>query len=325
MKYDLEKILEELNKDNRPLKVICKELGYPYKYISGLLVKKGIRCSTRYYSIYNKDLIYRIYEEFTSGKTLIFLTKKYNIDAITLKNNFKSYGLPITHRCKLDPNLNHNFFKIIDSEEKAYLLGFFAADGTINKHDNGMAILVQAEDKQILDYYKTAFNDSKNYYFYPAKKSTHKDRLKIEINSYINKQNLINLGFPCRKTYEMFSLPSSIMEKAFYRHFIRGYFDGDGSIILPTPNSRNTVFKITSSNVEFLLFCKDIFESLGCYNITIENRSNNLSRNLVVKNKKSIILIRDYLYNNSSYFLKRKQVKINNVALPISNNRVINS
>ena len=133
------------------------------------------------------------------------------------------------------------------------------------------------------------------------------------------------MGFPCRKTYEMFSLPSSIMEKAFYRHFIRGYFDGDGSIILPTPNSRNTVFKITSSNVEFLLFCKDIFESLGCYNITIENRSNNLSRNLVVKNKKSIILIRDYLYNNSSYFLKRKQVKINNVALPISNNRVINS
>lgn len=325
MKYNLEKVLEELNKDNRSLKSICEELGYPYKYISRILVKNGTRCDTRYYSRYSKELINELYTEFISGKTLTFLSKKYHIDSITIKNNFKSYGLPITHKCKLDPNLNHNFFQTIDSEEKAYLLGFFAADGTINKQGNGMAILIQAEDVEILDCYKKAFNDKKDYYFYPAKKNTHKDRLKIEINSYINKQNLINLGFPCRKTYEMFSLPSSIMDESLYRHFIRGYFDGDGSIMLPTSNSRNTVFKITSSNTKFLMFCKNIFESLGCFNITIERFNNNLASNLIVKNKESIMLIRNYLYKDSHYFLKRKQVKINSVALPISNNRVINS
>ena len=80
------------------------------------------------------------------------------------------------------------------------------------------------------------------------------------------------------------------MKESLWPHFIRGYFDGDGSIILPTKNSRNTVFKITSTNKEFLLFCYNIFEKLGCTNINIEKRNNNAAFNLVVKNKNSILL-----------------------------------
>lgn len=324
MKYNLNLVLEKLENKEVSLKTVCKELNYPYKYISRLLVQTTNSVKNRKINNISKEIINLIYEDFLNGLTLSALENKYGYSSVTLKKYFNIYNCEINHKCKLVKGLNHNFFKIIDTEEKAYLLGFFAADGTINKKDNGMAILIQKEDVEILDYYKKAFNSQKDYYYYPAQKESHKDRLKIVINSRINKQNLINLGFPCRKTYNMFSLPNEIMKESLWSHFIRGYFDGDGSIILPTTHSRNTVFKITSTNKEFLMFCYSIFEKLGCSNIAIEKRANNIAFNLTVKNKNSIILIRDYLYKNSNFYLKRKKDKIFNVAPVIRNNDVKN-
>lgn len=324
MKYNLNLVLEKLENKEKSLKDICEELNYPYKYISRLLVQSNQSIKSRKINNIPAKEIDLIYEEFISGSTMLDLELKYGYSSETLKKYFNIYNYKITHKCKLVKNLNHDFFKVIDTEEKAYLLGFFAADGTINKNGNGMAVLIQKDDVEILDYYKKAFNSQKDYYYYPAKKESHKDRLKIVINSKINKQNLIDLGFPCRKTYNMFSLPDKIMEESLYPHFIRGYFDGDGSIILPTKNSRNTTFKITSTNKEFLLFCYNIFENLGCTNITIETYKNNAAFNLVVKNKNSIVLIKDYLYKNSNFYLKRKKDKIFNVAPVIRNNDVKN-
>ena len=324
MKYNLNLVLEKLENKEKSLKNICEELNYPYKYISRLLVQSNKSIKDRKINNISKKDINLIYEDFSNGFTMSDLESKYGYSESTLKKYFNIYGYKITHKCKLVKELNHNFFKIIDTEEKAYLLGFFAADGTINKTGNGMAVLIQKDDVEILDYYKKAFNSQKDYYHYPAKKETHKDRLKIVINSKINKQNLINLGFPCRKTYNLFSLPNKIMKESLWPHFIRGYFDGDGSIILPTKNSRNTVFKITSTNKEFLLFCYNIFEKLGCTNINIEERDNNAAFNLIVKNRNYILLIKEYLYKNSNFYLKRKKDKIFNVAPVIRNNDVKN-
>lgn len=104
------------------------------------------------------------------------------------------------------------------------------------------------------------------------------------------------------------------MDKGLYKHFIRGYFDGDGSIILPTPKSRVTKFKITSSNKDFLVFCKELFEKIGCYNIKIDYPKNNLAASLYIQNKPSIKLIYDYLYSECNYCLKRKYDKMKYVA-----------
>ncbi len=115
----------------------------------------------------------------------------------------------------------------------------------------------------------------------------------------------------------MFSSPKDIMSKELCRHFIKGYFDGDGSIILLTKDSRNTVFEITSTNIKFLFFCKEIFTELGCYNINIEKGTGDLVKNLIIKNKPSILKIRDFLYSNSNsnFSLKRKKTKFNKIKM----------
>ena len=50
--------------------------------------------------------------------------------------------------CKIK-SLDHNFFECIDSEEKAYTLGWIASDGTISKN-NSITIAIHKKDEEIL-------------------------------------------------------------------------------------------------------------------------------------------------------------------------------
>lgn len=56
-------------------------------------------------------------------------------------------------------SVNDNFFKVIDSEEKAYLLGFFLADGSYNlgtrcTKSYRYQVCLQGRDKSIIDFFQ---------------------------------------------------------------------------------------------------------------------------------------------------------------------------
>lgn len=314
MKYNLELCKLKLENEDKSLRSICKSLNYPYVYINRLLCKEGYSCKNRKFSRrIDKEFAILLHHKYEQGIPIYKLAEEYNLDEMTISKSFKKFDLPYKMQ-KINININNNFFEEINTELKAYLLGFFAADGTINKNDNGMAIHIQSRDREVLDYYADAFNVPKQYYFYPAKKETHQPKIKLVIHSAINKRNLLALGFPPNKTYEMFSLPTDIMDENLIRHFVRGYFDGDGSIILPSKKSRVTKFKITSSNLAFLQYCKKVFEDFGCYNIKIEFPKNDFAKTLYIQNKPSIKLVYNYLYLNSNFYLKRKFDKMFYVA-----------
>src|SRR3712207_6518300 len=52
--------------------------------------------------------------------------------------------------------VNHHFFEIIDCEEKAYWLGFFAADGYITEENTLIGLQLQERDREHLMAYRTA-------------------------------------------------------------------------------------------------------------------------------------------------------------------------
>ena len=49
--------------------------------------------------------------------------------------------------------INKNFFNKIDTEEKAYFLGFLYADGYNNTDRNSVALSLKEDDKEILEKY----------------------------------------------------------------------------------------------------------------------------------------------------------------------------
>lgn len=311
MKYtkeDFNYIINELEKGEYSLRYICRKSNYDYKYIHRVLTNKFNYKLSKKKPLKNisKLEVLNIYNKHLEGFTIKELSKIFKLSFTTIKKQFNKYNLK---QYKFNDNKStvHTFFDTIDNEIKAYLLGFFCGDGTINK-TNSIAILLQAKDVEILDYYKNNVSSHSNYYLYKAPKESCQDRLKIVIHSGRIKDALVNHGIPENKTYKGFATPNEYCNKNLYRHFIRGFFDADGSIY---KSYRAIGFKITCTNIDFLHFCESEFKKLGCYNIFFEKKDGNAAINLKISNKNSIKLIKNYFYKDCNYYLKRKYDKFN--------------
>jgi hypothetical protein len=115
-------------------------------------------------------------------------------------------------------------------------------------------------------------------------------------------KKLFDLGCLNNKTQKI-RLPN--LNDTLMPHFIRGYFDGDGSIYKVKKRHNSFVVSICSNK----LFNKDVIQLLGFGKDYIyENFS-------VVKFSKKVEIInfRDYIYTNAETFLERKQIKFKEV------------
>lgn len=117
---------------------------------------------------------------------------------------------------------------IIDTQEKAYLLGLFYADGNIGLNQTQCRIDLSLGDKELIFKLKELFP-----FFY-----IHYDRgSKIELGNYCKdlKKDLISNGCLPRKSFDnRNNLHIPNIEDSLIPHFIRGYFDGDGGCTLST-------------------------------------------------------------------------------------------
>ena len=82
----------------------------------------------KYIEKFNPDEILKLNQE---GKTIREISKIIDIPEKRLAEMIKAFNLNI--KKGLCSKINETFFDVIDSEEKAYLLGFFIADGCIQK------------------------------------------------------------------------------------------------------------------------------------------------------------------------------------------------
>ena len=79
-----------------------------------------------------KEIINNAINEYVKGDiSIVMCAKKYNIGATTLTRHLKKNGIEIKENHGKKYFYNENYFEIIDTEEKAYWLGFIAADGCI--------------------------------------------------------------------------------------------------------------------------------------------------------------------------------------------------
>ena len=217
------------------------------------------------------------------------------------KNSIRPYG---RHK------LNKEYFKTINTEEKAYWLGFLMADGCVYKGASAnsyrLQINLQESDKNILEKFNKALESdysiiTKEIYNKKTDK-TYKTAM-LKINNTDLCLDLIKHNIVPRKTFNC-KFPN--ISKELYRHFIRGYFDGDGCI---TSYLNNQKGRYTFAGTESLL--------TSFQNILKE--ANIESHIYKVKNKEifeltsssipEIIKFYNFLYNNATVYLERKHNK----------------
>ena len=120
----------------------------------------------------------------------------------------------------------NNELKNIDSPEKAYLLGLFYSDGCIHSNDGSYyaSIILHEYDKYLLDIIVDKFP-----FFRLSKNTNHAWSIVCTRKAIV--EDLLSNGMYFRKSTdnkELLRLPN--LNKELVHHFIRGYFDGDGSV-----------------------------------------------------------------------------------------------
>jgi hypothetical protein len=246
-----------------------------------------------------------ICNDYLLGLSYNLLSEKYNISTWSVGNVLKKNNIKSRIRRH---NCNENYFEKIDSCEKAYWLGLLFADGYVRKrkqfngkHKQGGVVGISLKngdeyllEKLIIDFestYRLTKQIKNNFLSY-----------KLEVNSSKMTDDLINLGCVPNKSLKL--LPPNLTDE-FISHFIRGYFDGDGSI---GRYNGNLKFSLLGTN-ELLSWILDFFKQKGMKtNPKICKRKNIYS--IQVNSKLDIELIENILYTSSNdYYLKRKKEK----------------
>ena len=210
--------------------------------------------------------------------------------------------------------LNQNFFDDIDTEEKAYWLGFLYADGYNNEKRKEVKIRLAIKDEEHLLKLRDTLYIKKDRPLYYGVNFGKNKWCELIINSTHFSKQLAQLGCVQAKTF-IVRFPSFLQEEYLKRAFIRGVFDGDGSISLTRhyTGCPKYIFSITG-NIPFLLevqqelmnFCKVAKNKITSNNR--ENRSNQIGL-LTYGGGEQCKRIRKWLYKDATIFLSRKKEK----------------
>lgn len=123
--------------------------------------------------------------------------------------------------------VNEAFFSCIDTEEKAYWLGFLSADGTVR--EQCIKISLAIKDKKHVHKFAKALNAEHPVVVRDAVCSDNAYRVaELQIGSMKIVEDLKRLGVIPNKSLTV--APCKQVPSGLLRHYWRGVFDGDGSI-----------------------------------------------------------------------------------------------
>ena len=289
------------------LRTICREYGVSRNLLRSIILYNGIsiRGGSTIPNLGSGQVVDYI-EMYKQGIGMPDIVKDYGINEAFLSYVLRKEGVIIRDHGRKYTD-NSTAFSVIDNEISAYVLGFFYADSSIShtgrKHDVDINLAYKDYDhlRRIRDWISPSRpireRDVKcNGKLYKA------CRLCIASEEMVH--NLIELGCYPRKSLTLTfptdkQLPSNLLP-----HFMRGYFDGDGSI---SKNVKNPDMQLLGTE-EFLTSYRGILSNYGITMTKITKPLGKRCYNWRKGGRNQLKIIHGFLYNNSHIHLERKKI-----------------
>ena len=219
---------------------------------------------------------------------------------------------------------NYNFFEKINNANQAYILGFIASDGNLYKregHEGQIQITLYQDDKEILERILQVMQSN-----HPIKIGTTKKTATITFVSEKMYNDLLKIGLTPNKTLNLqIEEIFNNIPKKYWTDFIRGYFDGDGTVYInDKPNKGYAAIALPeySSNV----FIEKL-KTLSTLNFTFQQDYRTEKYNLpfgsiITKNAtEKYIFLKLLYYNSPELFLTRKKQAAEKLMFQIEENK----
>lgn len=253
--------------------------------------------------IFSDEKIQKIIDLYLKeNKSLSFIGELFNCNRNVIKRILIESNVPLRQRTH-KYSANYDIFEKIDSNEKAYWLGFLAADGCNYQRKQNASIIINIHQKDIeqLKKFKNFCQTEAEIVSYITSVgfSNNTPMCKIVLNSKKMSLDLADKGIVPQKS--LILKPPKIEQK-YYLPFILGYFDGDGSIYKTSQyNNYSLSFQGTK---EILTWICDVLK----LEIPLEQRKESSKNEYYIRcggtNKPYNIL--KQLYNSCEIHLERK-------------------
>lgn len=279
-------------------------------------------CKDTIYSVirkYRKQRTYKTLSEdeqlnivylYKNGMSTVELGKMYNFNHHVIEHILDLHNIPRRNNseCHRTYTIKEDYFDKVDDQNKAYILGFFYADGCNSMSKNTIHMSLQEDDFEILEKIRIEIGSNRELEYIDNTKKSVKDGFNYK-NQYrlavFNKHwcdRLSELGMVSAKSL-VIQFPY-FLDESLYPHFIRGVMDGDGCIY-----KQDKVYVVTITSTK--QFCeklqKIVYQELGIPS-KLEEASNKNGITYVWKinrkadNKKFL----DWLYEDAEMYMKRK-------------------
>ena len=204
----------------------------------------------------------------------------------------------------------------VDTEWKAYFLGLMYSDGCVSSR-NKVSILLKEEDGYLLE----------NIAKWLDKRTRLLERLgrKYLVLSFrdriLHKQLIHNGCLPRKSRENKDDLVFPVINEENIGHFIRGFFDGDGSVYVPSKRANLLYVELVSTSYSFIQDLKDKLLEFGVESHLYrkddprENRS--FIYRLFVTKQDMVKSFHSLIYKNSSIHLERKRLRFSFYEKPI--------
>ena len=266
-----------------------------------------------------QQIVINLVEE---GKTVSEIAKQLGKSMSSVSSVVKRFNL--TPKKAYTNTVYNEFFDIIDTPEKAYLLGFFIADGCINKpnkRSTGRFSINQSEDdKEVVQAFKQYLNIPSDIQIINNQIGVkyRKPQYRIRWTStHMQKTLEEKYHITSNKTLDSnFIFPIELIPESLQGHFVRGFIDGDG-YMGDNGQKGNFAISIVGTSISFITIIGDLVANATGMTYKINETKGKTciyyslrwSCNHVNKLNK-ITKLKNYLYNNASIFLNRKKEKI---------------
>jgi 16S rRNA G966 N2-methylase RsmD len=293
---DEQKIIQLYNNGLSNRKV-ASELGISASKVARIIKKAKIARSQKT----DQEIEFEIFNRYNLGHSSEVIAKSFNLNGSTVCRIVKRLGGDIRppEENKRKYRINKDFFKDIDSEEKAYALGFMYADGNVHKSLSSFSITLHKKDKDVLDKFNSwiYINDDR------VELCNDERYVIFRVSSTEMVQDLIKHGCVPAKTFKL-KLPS--IDKDLFKHFLRGFLDGDGCISIQESGRVKVIF---TGYDKFLIELKEEIQSHinGIKLDTRQIKESVIDLNILTQD--SIRRFLKWIYIGSNVYMNRKKEK----------------
>ena len=272
---------------------------YQVEYIERKNYKKYI------FTKEQEELIVKLYQECGSTTKV---GRAFGVEHKVIERVLRRLGIDRTGAGRRSYRLNEHYFDEIDTPNKAYILGFLYADGSNCMSKRTISMSLEERDKAILERIRNEIGSERPLEFldYSNKHDfgyTYKNQYRLLLFSAHMCRTLESHGMVPNKSLVL-TFPK--IKDELLSHFIRGYFDGDGSVA-QGKRETNFILTITSTND----FCKKVQEiveketGINCHIYDASNH-NGITKVLATSGKLQVKTFLDWLYKDADLFLERK-------------------